>query len=165
MTRRQDYIDTVRLVLAMDRSHVPSDALRVLQLAYGLPDESFPPVTAHDVEHFCRYGRGETAYGPEWVVAALEDRRAAEATTAEPTVYVVMENVQAGEWVENVRNLMFRDGGWSWGDVPGGVCLLNGRGVMPASEYRRVVEWARGIPGYDEEDPPFTCVTREEYEA
>ena len=156
MSRREDFLAAVRLVLVKDVGMTAADALRVMQVACALPDEVVPPVVAHDVAQLCRYAVGD-AEPPAWLAEHLENEKAEQADDQVPRRRVSMPSgFNQTTWWMNVVQLHYRHDEFALDELPEGIKLLNagqGEAWLAQQQLDDLVEWARGIAGYDEADP------------
>ena len=160
MSRKGDYINALSVAVLKDDSVGSNLAVLVLEAAYALPEESFPPVRAADVRLFVEYASSE-GDAPEWVTAAKQNAKANASLVR--VRCAERGTVSASEtWWENATSL------WGPEDTPMSTHKLFPPGLLdevvsvPREDYDALLVWAKTIPGAWDDEQPFEVVNDEE---
>lgn len=153
---RRDYLQAVAIYLEKSSDVSAVQAVDVLGRLVAVDPEAFPDVVrGQDVARLVQHVLEPwDTPAPAWLLEA--DERAG--VPAPKLVSVEFTRRQDTEWDKNAMAL------WEEHQTPAST-----RGLFPGPEwvasvseedFDALVAWAKTIPGYDEEDPPF--VRREE---
>ena len=155
MSRRDDYILALSIVVLKDQEVTVGQAGMVSELAMGLPPDSFPVVTAqglrefidHAIEPWCRDA-------PAWLVEARENVKL---TSALIKVRACFEGANHA-WCRNA-NLT-----WEPHDTPASTHALIKHGetsLLTPEDYGALLAWVKSVPG-DDDAQPFQVVEEDE---
>lgn len=155
MSRRDDYLMALTCVLQKDRDVTAGQAAQVLELAMGLPHDSFPSVTSADLRQLVEHAIEPWSRGaPSWLVEVREN-----AKVERDTVLVCcIDGGAQPEWYANANSL------WRDGDTPESATRLIMEGktsVMSREDFDALLRWVSGIPG-DADACPFAIAEDEE---
>lgn len=159
MSLRSEYTLALAVALQKDTSMVGADALRVLERAASLPDESFPRVRADDVRAFVQHALGQGP-APSWV----EEVSSVSPNPALDSVGVVYSRAGASkEWRANAQVV--------WDTVPLDLkprledTIASGAHVsFTKEEWERVREWIASVPGEHAVELPFVLLGGEDHD-
>jgi hypothetical protein len=144
VSRRDDWTQALCVALVKDRGVTAADALRVLELAAALPDDSFPEMTAAGVVAFVQHGLREGA-APGWVAEVREGEAR--------NIRVTSTGTASSNWTLAARQL--------YDELPEVFHPLfvgNSMVRLTRDEWDELVAWVRGVPGWQQGDAPFIAI-------